>query len=147
VGFYPSEGYQPFVEFGGSKTGPVRLMEQQVTALAEHLPPLCQALCANMHYSSGVDGFLIITGGSYLTALMYLGQRTHITFKLAGPRYLNTIMHIVRNQLASYNSALTDVMTYAISALASTDYIELQPAYSKNILYPQVYEQLKTLLL
>jgi hypothetical protein len=78
---------------------------------------------------------------------MYLGRRTHIIFKLAGPRYLNTIMHIVRNQLASYNSALTDVMTYAISAVASTDYIEPQSAYSKNILYPQVYEQLKTLLL
>ena len=148
MGFYPSEGYQPFVEFGGSKTGSIRPTEQQVTALAEHLPPLCQALCANTHYSSGVhDGFSIITGGSYLTALMYLGRRTHKTFKLADPRYLNTIMHIVRNQLASYNSALTDVMTYAISALASTDYIELQPAYSKNILYPQVYEQLKTLLL
>jgi len=144
VGFYPSEGYQPLVEFGGTKTGPIRLTEQQVTALAEHLLPLCQALCANMHYSSGVhDGFWIIMGGSYLIALMYLGQRTDITFKLADLRYLNTIMHIVRNKLASYNSALTDVMTYAISALVSTDYIEPQPTYSKNILYPQLYEELK----
>jgi len=82
-----------------------------------------------------------------LTALMYLGRSTHITFKLADPRYLNTNMHIVRNQLASYNSALTDVMTYAISALASTNYIEPQPTYSKNILYTQLYEELKTLLL
>jgi len=100
------------MEFGGSKTGPVRMTEQQVTALTEHLLPLCQVLCANTHYSSGVhDGFWIITGDSYLTAWMYLGQRMHITFKLADLRYLNTIVHIIRNQQVLYDIALTDVMT------------------------------------
>jgi len=38
-------------------------------------------------------------------------------------------------------------MTYAISAMASTDYIELQPKRSKNILFPQLYEELKTILM
>jgi len=58
---------------------------------------------------------------------MYRGQRTHISFKLSELRYLNNIMHIVKNQLALHNSALTDVMTYARSALASTNYIDPQP--------------------
>jgi len=35
-------------------------------------------------------------------------------------------------------------MTYAMSAMASNDYIEPLPTYS-NILYPQLYEELKTL--
>lgn len=57
---------------------------------------------------------------------MILSQRTHITLKLPELRYLNNIMHIVQIQLALYNSALTDVMTYAMTALASTDFIEPQ---------------------
>jgi len=56
VAFYPSMGYMPMVEFGGSKIGPIRLTEQQVMALVEHLPPLycndhgrpCVSACA--HY-------------------------------------------------------------------------------------------------
>jgi len=56
-------------------------------------------------------------------------------------------MHIVRNQLALYNGAMTDVMAYAMSALASNEYIESLPTYRKNILFPQLYEELKTLLL
>ena len=78
-----------------------------------------------------------------MTAWIYLGQRTHFTFKLADLRYLNTIMHFIRNQLALCNSALTYVMTYAVSTLASSDYIEPQPTYSKNVLYTQLYEELK----
>ena len=36
---------------------------------------------------------------------------------------------------------------HTISVLVSIDYIEPQATYSKNILYPQFYEELKTLLL
>jgi hypothetical protein len=62
VAFYPSMGYMPMVEFGGSKIGPIRLTEQQVRALAQHLTPLCDASCANRHYTSGIhDGFWVIT--------------------------------------------------------------------------------------
>jgi len=38
-----------------------------------------------------------------------------------------------------------DVIIYAMSAMASTEYIEPLPTYSKNILYPQLFEELKTL--
>ena len=145
VAFYPSMGYMPMVEFGGSKIGPIRLSVQQVMALVEYLPRLSDASCANAHYTSGIhNGFWIITT-TYRAAWMYLGQRTHIAYKLSDLRYFNTIMPIAMNQLARYSSAMTDVMTYAMSAMASTEYSEPLPTYSKNILYPQLYEELKTL--
>jgi hypothetical protein len=77
---------------------------------------------------------------------MILGQPTHTSLKLPELRYLNNIMHIVQIQLALYNSALTDVMTYAMSALASTDYIEPQPTYSKNILFPPALWRVKNFI-
>ena len=96
-GFYPSEGYQPRVEFGGAKVGPIKLTEQHVTVLAEHLPPLCTALCANKQRSSVVhDGFYISTTASYRVAWMHMGPHAHISFKLSDLRYLNYIMHLVQ---------------------------------------------------
>jgi Zn-dependent M16 (insulinase) family peptidase len=71
----------------------------------------------------------------------------HIVFELSNLRYLNTIMYIVANQLTRYNNAQSDVIWYAMSAMASTDYIELLSTYSKRILHPQLYEELKTLTL
>ena len=74
------------MEFGAAKATPIRLTEQQVTALAEHLPRLCDALCANIHYTLGVhDGFKINTTGIYRIARMNLGlgkHGKHIAFKL-----------------------------------------------------------------
>jgi hypothetical protein len=54
------------------------------------------------------------------------------------------MMYIIANQLERYNNAQSDFMTYAMSAMTSNNYIELLPAYS-NILYPPLYEELKTL--
>jgi hypothetical protein len=62
IAFYPSMGYVPMVKFGGSKSAPIRLSEQQLAVLVELLPRLCDALCANEHYTLGIhDGFWIIT--------------------------------------------------------------------------------------
>ena len=139
------------MEFGAAKATPIRLTEQQVTALAEHLPRLCDALCANMHYTAGVhDEFKINTTGTYRVTRMNLGlgkHGKHIAFKLQDLRYLDNIMYIIVNQLKRYNNAQSDVMTYGMSAMASNDYIEPLPTYSKNILYPQLYEELKNLTL
>ena len=40
---------------------------------------------------------------------------------------------------------MTDVMTYTMSAMACNEYMEPLPTYSMSILYPQLYEELKTL--
>jgi len=55
----------------------------------------------------------------------------HIAFKLQDLRYLDNIMYIIANQLKRYNNAQSNVMTYAMSAMASNDYIEPLPTYSK----------------
>ena len=116
-------------------------------ALIEHLPRLCGVSCTNTHYTSGIhDGFWLITT-TYGTARMYLSQRRRITLNLPDLRYFNIIMPIVTDQIAIYTNAMTDVMTYAMSAMASTEYIEPLPTYSKDILYPQLYEELKTITL
>ena len=62
-------------------------------------------------------------------------------------QYLSSIIQIVSDQLARYSAAMMDVVTYSISALSSSDYIEPQPYYSKHIQYPQLYEELKVFIL
>jgi hypothetical protein len=142
-------GYQPMVEFGGSKIAPIRLPENLLSVLVEHLPRICEASCNNEHHTSGIhDGFWILTT-TYRAVWMYLGlyRRRYITYKLSDLLYLNSIMPVVLEQLARCNSAMTDVMTYALTAMYSTEYIEPLSSYSKNVLYPQFYEQLKNMTL
>jgi len=94
------------------------------------------------------DGFKINTTGTYRISRMNLGlgkHGKHIAFKLQDMPYLDNIMSIIVNQLKRYNNAESDVMTYAMSAMASNDYIELLPTYRRNILYPQLYKELKNL--
>jgi hypothetical protein len=57
------------------------------------------------------------------------------------------MFHVVQNQLDSYTNALPDVMSYVTAALSSSAYIEPSPTASKHIVYPQLYEELKTILL
>jgi len=87
--------------------------------LTEHLPGLLAALCADQYYRTGVqDNFSIVTGGSYKTAFMHLGfgeQLKQFVFKMHELQYLNSITHIVTNQLARYSGAMIDVMTFHIS--------------------------------
>ena len=53
---------------------------------------------------------------------------------------------MVQNQLIKYNEALPDVMKYVLSALSSTTYIDPPPNANKNILYYQLFEELKTIM-
>jgi len=140
VAFHPAQGYTALVEFGSAKNVPMRLTEQQFTMLMDHIQGFLTALCADEYYRTGVqDNFSIVTGGSYKTVFMHLGlgkQRKLFVFKMHELQYLNSIMHIITNQLERYSGAMMDVMTYSISALTSSEYIEPQPHYSKHIQYP-----------
>jgi hypothetical protein len=57
------------------------------------------------------------------------------------------MFHVVQNQLDAYTNAIPDVLSYVTAALSSTAYIEPAPSASKHIVYPQLYEELKTILL
>jgi hypothetical protein len=56
-------------------------------------------------------------------------------------------MYIVLDQLARYNSEMSDVMNYAMTAIYSTEYVEPLTTYKKVVLYPQLYEELKKITL
>ena len=57
------------------------------------------------------------------------------------------MFHIVQNQLNSYITALPGLMNYVISALSSDTCVESASTASKLILYPQLFEELKTIML
>jgi len=75
VAFYPAQGYAALVEFGTAKNAPLRLTEQHFTVLTENLQRFLTTLCADGNHRTGViDNFSMVTGGSFRTAFMHLGQ-------------------------------------------------------------------------
>ena len=56
------------------------------------------------------------------------------------------MFHIVQNQRNLYITALPDLMTYVISALSSDTYVEPANNASNLILYPRLFEEIKTIL-
>ena len=64
--------------------------------------------------------------------------------KLTDLRYLAYIFPMVENQLLKYTEAMPDVMNYVLATLISTSSVD-PPANASNILYYQLYEELKTL--
>ena len=66
--------------------------------------------------------------------------------KLNDLRYLAYIFPMVENQLLKYTEAMPDVMYYILQILDSTSYTNPPANARNNILYYQLYEELKTLL-
>ena len=56
------------------------------------------------------------------------------------------MFHVVQKQLDAYNNAMEDVLTYGTAALSSTAYVEPAPRASRHVAYPQLFEELKTIL-
>jgi len=133
------------VEVGASTKMPVRLEEEHVRTFAEHLPRICEAMCGDEQYSC-VDGeFRLQTKGTYHVARVYLGKK-YISLHLTELRYMMYMFHVVHNQQIIYLRTLPDVITYARAAQHSTVYVEPATSASKSILYPQLYEELKTIM-
>jgi len=145
VGYYPARVYQPLVEVGALNKMPVRLTEEHVRTLAEHLPRICEAICGDEQYSCVYGEFRLQTTGTYHVARVYLGKK-YISLHLTELRYMMYMFHVVHNQQILYLRALSDVITYARAAQNSTVYVEPATSASKYILYPQFYEELKTIM-
>ena len=58
VGFYPTQNYQPLVEFGGAKILPKLLTSDYVAVMAERLPGLVEAVCQNEQHQYRSDDSL-----------------------------------------------------------------------------------------
>jgi hypothetical protein len=127
VAFYPQQGYSVLIELGAAKSAPLRLTEHQFARLAEHLPALIQAICADEFYVSDVcNNFKVVTRRSYQTARFLIGlakNRKEIVLKLNELIYLNNILYIVVNQVGRYSGAAAVVANYSTTVMASSEFI------------------------
>ena len=112
----------------------------------EHLPKLCESMCRGEHYTCK-DGVLRIqSAGTYRAARMYQDKQ-FVSFKCADLRYMMNMLHFVQDQQTKYTLARNDVMAYAVAALGSIEFVEPPPTATSLILYDQLFDELKTLLI
>ena len=96
VGFYPTQNYQPRVDFGGPRIKHVILADQHVATLAECLPRICEALCDDEQFACIDVIFRLTTTGTYRVARLYI-EKHYITLKFQDLRYLMNMFSIVHN--------------------------------------------------
>ena len=149
VGFYPARNYQPLVEIGSPKSAPIILTDQHVKTLSDHLPGQIDALWRGDFYNVMDGEFAMHSASPFNTAILTVGKkknRRSVLIKLNDLRYLAYIFPLVENQLAKYTEAMPDVMNFVLATLNSTSSVDPPANASNNVLYYQLYEELKTLL-
>jgi hypothetical protein len=145
IGYYPARNYESMVEFGSVRNNQIILTEPQVRFLAETIPNMCESLCNNESTTFKDGDIRLTTTGSIKVARLYLGTY-YISLKLQELRYLREMFYIINNQQILYMRALPDVLTYSTAAQSSAIYIDPQDNASQHILYPQLFEEPKTIL-
>jgi len=128
---------------------PILLTDHHVTTLAEHLPAQVDALWRDEFYNVRDGDFTMHFTTPYKTAILILGEkknRMSVFLKLPELRYLAYIFPIVRNQLIIYTEAMADVMTYVLTTVNSSTFVEPSPTANRNILYYQLFVEVKTLM-
>ena len=106
-------------------------------------------MCRDEYYRVLNGDFKMNTAGSYKTAIVSLGEnkkKKSIFFKLHELRYLPSIFFMIQNQLIRYTEAMAVVMNYVLLAISSNTYVEPPSDANKNILYYQLFEELKTII-
>jgi len=86
---------------------------------------------------------------TYKSAVISLSNKKNknsINFKLPELRHFSYIFFMVQNQLNKYTEAMSDVINYVLSAIGSISYVEPPSNISKNILYYQLFEEIKTIM-
>ena len=95
-----------------------------------------------------MDGeFAMHSASPFNTAILTVGKkknRKSVFIKLNDLRYLAYIFPMVENQL-KYTEAMPDVMNFVLATLNSPSSVEPPADASNNILFYQLYEELKTL--
>jgi len=102
-------------------------------------------MCGNEQYVCKDGSFRLNTVGTNGVNRLYLEKR-YISLRLDDLQYLREIFHVVQNQLNVYNLCLPDVLSNVSVVLTSANYVEPAPNASRHILFPHLYEELKTLL-
>jgi hypothetical protein len=145
VGFYPARNYEPMVEFGSGRNNSIILGDTQVRYLSEAIPRVCESLCNNESVSFKDGKLRLTTTASKIGARLYLGKQ-YMGLTLEELRYIRDVFYVIRNQQLLYIRAMSDVMSYVNVAQSSTNYIEPHINADKSILYSQLFEELKTVL-
>jgi hypothetical protein len=117
-----------------------------VWTLWNHLQRVCDALCLNEKYTCKDDLFGLQMSAPYGVAKMYLGKH-FITFKLNELRYVITLLPFLIDQQNKYILAQNDVVQYTVTALGSTQFVDPPPMASNLILFDQLFDELKTVLI
>jgi len=102
-------------------------------------------MCANEPYVHKDGDFRLTATRAGGIARMYLHDE-YISLTLGELRHLSAMFDVVQKQLDAYNNAMADVLTYATAALSSMAYVEPAPSASRHVAYPQLFEELKTIL-
>jgi len=92
------------------------LDDQQFNKMADCLPKICESMCGL------------------------------ICLRLVDLQYLSRMFHVIQNQLNAYTLFLPDVVAYTTTAYTSVNFIEPPPNASKHVLYPQLFDESKTIL-
>ena len=148
VGFYPARHYQPLVEIGSPKSAPVILTNQHVKTLSEHQPAQIDALWR---------GFLQRDGWRICHALGIPLQHRHIDRGQEDESQIRahqterltlSLLHIPHGGESAhqiYRSGARRKVLYT-TILDSTSYADPPANASNNILYYQLYEELKMIM-
>jgi hypothetical protein len=145
VGFYPSLNYKVLVEFGGPRITPICLTEQQVKTLWGNLPNLSDALCRNEAFTRREELFHLQRTATVWVAKMYLGK-SFINFRFQELRNLMDISPFIADHQTKYILAQNDVIQYTVAALGSTQFVDPPPIATNHILFDQLFDELKTVL-
>jgi hypothetical protein len=150
VAFYREPWYTAVVDFGAAKAVHLRLTKTFYYTDWTSAPPNSGPKCWRLLYFKRPWKFLDNYQRLIQDRLHASGLGKHAKFlvlNLLELPNLNYITYIVANQLARYIGAMVDVISFSLLAMASSQFIKLQPHYSKQIQYSQLYEELKALTL
>ena len=88
------------------------------------------------------------SSSTYKSAVISLSNKNKksINFKLPKLRHFSYIFFMVQNQLNKYTETMSDVINYVLTAIGSTSYVEPPTNASKNILYYQLFQEIKTIV-
>jgi hypothetical protein len=120
-----------------------------VKTLAGYLPTLCEAMSRGERYIyKEDDGVFKLQCGSGTNSVVRMCQdKRFVTFILDDLRYLMNMIHLVQVQQTRYILARDEFVAYAITALRSMEFVEPESAVCGLILYDQLPDDLKTLLI
>jgi hypothetical protein len=134
------------VEIGGPRITPICLTEQQIKTLWDNLPSLCDAMRRGDTFTCKDSLFRLKTTATVGVAKMYLG-REFINFKLNELQNLLRRAPFIADQQTKYILAQNDVVQYTVAALGSTEFVDPHPTATNLVLFDQLFDELKSVLI